>query len=66
MRDPATITFGPQQAWVLQLAAAGHSDKEIAREIGASQATVRKHIARLCEKLGASPTDASSAPLPRS
>ncbi len=30
MRDPTTITFGPQQAQVLQLAVAGHSDKEIA------------------------------------
>ena len=37
----------------LELLAAGHSNKEIARVLGVSPNTVKTHLARLYEKLGA-------------
>jgi DNA-binding NarL/FixJ family response regulator len=38
---------------VLQLAVSGVPDKQIAARLGISTATVRSHVRRLCEKLGA-------------
>jgi len=42
-----------READVLQLLAAGRSNKEIAKELGVSPNTVKTHVARLYEKLGA-------------
>ena len=41
-----------KEAAVLDLLAAGHSNKEIAREMGISPNTVKTNVARLYDKLG--------------
>jgi DNA-binding NarL/FixJ family response regulator len=51
--DRPQIVLGPQATHVLKLGLQGLSDKEIARRLGMATSTVRTHIARLCEKLGA-------------
>ena len=43
----------PRQRQVLAALARGRQTKEIARELGISQATVKTHLARACERLGA-------------
>lgn len=41
------MPFTERQAQILELAASGHSDKEIARELGLSVHTIRTHLQRL-------------------
>ena len=41
------MPFTERQAQILELAARGHSDKEIARELGLSVHTIRTHLQRL-------------------
>ncbi len=48
--DP--IRLGPRERRVLELLAQGASNKEIARELGISEGTVRTHLERLYRKLG--------------
>jgi DNA-binding CsgD family transcriptional regulator len=42
-----TIKATPRQRQILELAALGHSDKEIATLLGISVPTVRSHLGRL-------------------
>ena len=54
--NPAAVTslgISPRELTVLRELAAGHSNKEIARRLEVSPNTVKTHIARLYEKLGA-------------
>lgn len=44
----------PQQAKVLQMAAAGRLNKQIAYELGTSEATIKAHMSAVLRKLGAS------------
>jgi DNA-binding CsgD family transcriptional regulator len=44
--------FTPRQAQILELAARGRSDKQIAGDLGVSVHTVRSHLRRLYETLG--------------
>ncbi|MEG3180196.1 helix-turn-helix transcriptional regulator [Sphingomonas sp. LT1P40] len=56
-RNPAaqaTLGISEREMAVLREIAAGHSNKQIARNLGISPNTVKTHIARLFEKLGAS------------
>jgi len=53
MARPPTIVLGPQARRVLELGILGLVDKEIARRLGMSPATVRTHFARLCQRYGA-------------
>src|SRR5688572_25732780 len=48
-----TLGISERELQVLELLAAGHSNKEIARRLGVSPNTVKTHVARLFEKLGA-------------
>jgi DNA-binding NarL/FixJ family response regulator len=49
----AELGISPREAAVLGELAAGYSNKEIARRLGVSPNTVKTHVARLYEKLGA-------------
>lgn len=49
-----TLGVSPREYETLALLAAGLSNKEIARKLGVSPNTVKTHLARLYEKLGAS------------
>src|SRR6185436_10001603 len=48
------LNISGRELEVLQLLAAGSSNKEIARQLEVSPNTVKTHVARLFEKLGAS------------
>jgi DNA-binding NarL/FixJ family response regulator len=48
----AMTELTPRQQQILELIAAGASDKEIAAEIGVRTATAQKHVARLLRRLG--------------
>lgn len=48
-----SLGISPRELVVLQELAAGHSNKEIARRLEVSPNTVKTHLARLYEKLGA-------------
>ncbi|WP_323053842.1 helix-turn-helix transcriptional regulator [Thermomicrobium sp. 4228-Ro] len=51
--DPAPVVrLSPRERRVLELVARGASNKEIAQELGVSEATVRTHLERLYRKLG--------------
>ena len=49
----ASLGISPRELAVLQELAAGRSNKEIAQRLGVSPNTVKTHVARLYEKLGA-------------
>lgn len=49
----ASLGISPRELVVLQELAAGRSNKEIARRLEVSPNTVKTHLARLYEKLGA-------------
>ena len=49
----ASLGISPRELVVLAELAAGHSNKEIARRLEVSPNTVKTHLARLYEKLGA-------------
>jgi len=49
----AALGISPRELVVLKELAAGHSNKEIARRLEVSPNTVKTHLARLYEKLGA-------------
>ena len=49
----AALGVSERELEVLRELAAGHSTKEIARRLGVSPNTVKTHLARLYEKLGA-------------
>jgi DNA-binding NarL/FixJ family response regulator len=51
-RSPADLT--QREIDILKLMAQGHSNKEVAEELGISESTVRKHATHLYEKLQAS------------
>lgn len=48
-----SLGVSPREYETLELLAAGLSNKEIARKLGVSPNTVKTHLARLYEKLGA-------------
>jgi DNA-binding NarL/FixJ family response regulator len=48
-----TLGISPRELGVLHALAAGQSNKEIARTLGVSPNTVKTHLARLYDKLGA-------------
>ena len=52
-RAQASLGITEREREVLQLLAAGRSNKEIARHLGLSPNTVKTHVARLFGKLGA-------------
>jgi DNA-binding NarL/FixJ family response regulator len=56
----ATSLLTPRQREIFDLIVVGTSNKEIARELGLSQGTVKIHIAKLFRKLGASSRRRSS------
>ena len=49
----ASLGISPRELVVLRELAAGRSNKEIARQLAVSPNTVKTHVARLYEKLGA-------------
>jgi len=49
----ASLGISPRELVVLKELAAGHSNKQIARRLEVSPNTVKTHLARLYEKLGA-------------
>jgi DNA-binding NarL/FixJ family response regulator len=49
----AALGISPRELEVLHEIAAGHSNKEIAARLHVSPNTVKTHVARLLEKLGA-------------
>lgn len=49
----AELRISPREAAVLGELASGYSNKEIARRLGVSPNTVKTHVARVYEKLGA-------------
>lgn len=49
----ASLGITAREYETLELLAAGHSNKEIARVLGVSPNTVKTHLAKLYEKLGA-------------
>jgi DNA-binding NarL/FixJ family response regulator len=52
-RAQAALEISPRELEVLQKLAAGRSNKEIAAQLEVSPNTVKTHVARLFEKLGA-------------
>ncbi|MFZ5744248.1 MAG: helix-turn-helix domain-containing protein [Pseudomonadota bacterium] len=52
-RALAELGISPRECEVLELLAAGHANKVIARQLAISPNTVKTHLARLFEKLGA-------------
>jgi DNA-binding NarL/FixJ family response regulator len=52
-RAQASLEISPRELEVLQKLAAGRSNKEIALQLAVSPNTVKTHVARLFEKLGA-------------
>ncbi|HMM65682.1 MAG TPA: response regulator transcription factor [Dokdonella sp.] len=52
-RALAELGISPRELMVLREIAAGYSNKEIARRLDVSPNTVKTHVARLFEKLGA-------------
>lgn len=50
---PGADALTPRQRQVLAGIARGRQTKEIARELGVSEATVKTHLARACARLGA-------------
>ncbi|WP_447725071.1 response regulator transcription factor [Sphingomonas koreensis] len=50
----ASLGISDREMTVLRELAAGHANKQIARNLGISPNTVKTHVARLFEKLGAS------------
>ena len=52
-RAQASLGISPRELTVLTEIAAGRSNKEIARKLDVSPNTVKTHVARLFEKLGA-------------
>ncbi|MCW4460746.1 response regulator transcription factor [Sphingomonas sp. BT-65] len=50
----ASLGISEREMTVLRELAAGHANKQIARNLGISPNTVKTHVARLFEKLGAS------------
>ena len=52
-RALAELGISPRECEVLELLAAGHANKVIARRLAISPNTVKTHLARLFEKLGA-------------
>jgi DNA-binding NarL/FixJ family response regulator len=52
-RAQAALAISPRELEVLQRLAAGRSNKEIAAQLEVSPNTVKTHVARLFEKLGA-------------
>jgi DNA-binding NarL/FixJ family response regulator len=52
-RAIASLGISPRECEVLEQLAAGSANKVIARELGISPNTVKTHVARLLEKLGA-------------
>ncbi len=52
-RAQAALEISPRELEVLQSLAAGRSNKEIAAQLQVSPNTVKTHVARLFEKLGA-------------
>lgn len=57
----ASLGLTPREVEVLALLAAGQANKEIARALGVSPNTVKTHLARLYEKLGATSRTAAIA-----
>ena len=53
MRAIASLGISPRECEVLDLLAMGHPNKVIARRLDISPNTVKTHLARLYEKLGA-------------
>jgi DNA-binding NarL/FixJ family response regulator len=49
----ASLGISPRELTVLEALAAGQSNKEIARSLGVSPNTIKTHVARLFDKLGA-------------
>jgi DNA-binding CsgD family transcriptional regulator len=49
----ASLGISPRELTVLHALAAGHSNKEIAAQLGVSPNTVKTHVSRLFEKLRA-------------
>lgn len=49
----AALGISPRELTVLERLAAGRSNKEIAAELNISPSTVKTHVARLFEKIGA-------------
>ena len=49
----AALGISPRELEVLQALAAGLANKQIARQLGVSPKTVKTHVARLFDKLGA-------------
>ena len=46
------LSLPPRQAEVVEQLLLGHSDKQIARDLGMSVPTVRTHLCRLFSRLG--------------
>src|SRR5262245_11137866 len=50
----ASVSFTPRERQVLTLVMAGHANKEIARQCAVSEETVKHHLTRMFDKVGAS------------
>lgn len=51
-RGEGRLDLSPRMLEVAQLLAEGHSNKEIASELGISEPTVKKHVAQILHRLG--------------